>query len=235
LPARVSGAFCVCTGVGPQDGVTTGRGLWRAPARMAAVVVGLVLPMLPTAMAHATLPGGVDPPVPVPASGQPITIVVEPPSLYTVTVPTPPDNCAIDMSYDNTQANPAGSLYRGETACGSDVYAPGMSGTTTLTDIFGTVVSRGRGFGARGNGPFTSQGDYVVGTGSGVVTAGLSGTGPVPGMDYTINYTTSITLVWPQYWGPAPAGCTVSGQTMRCVASTTYSYLPGTQGGFRPS
>ncbi len=214
-----------------------GRGLWRTPVRVAAIIAGIVLPLLTCGLVLADLPGGIPAPPGLPASGQPITIVVEPPSLVTVAVPVDPEGCAVDLSYDNTQANPLGSVFRGQTACGSGVYQPTMGGHAVLTDIFGNQVASGSGAGGRGDGPITSQGDYTVnGSPTSVASSpGVSGTGAVPGMEYTITYTTSITLTWPQYWGPAAAGCSISGQTMTCTGQTTYSFIPGTQGGFTPS
>lgn len=203
---------------------------WRLPLRLAAIAAGVVLPLLATGTTEATLPG---PPLPIPASGQPITVVVEPPSVATLTVPVTADNCAVDMSYNNKQANPAGTIFRGQTACGSAVWSPGMSGSATLTDPFGNVVAVAQPYSGTGNGPFTAAGDFLVGSG-GVLAQALDGAGAVPGLDYMITYTSSITLASPQYWGPAPAGCTVSGQTMTCVATTRYDYIPGTAGGISP-
>jgi hypothetical protein len=168
------------------------------------------------------------PPVPIP---QPITVVVQPPSLTTLVVPIPPDGCAIDTSYDNTQISPPGSIFRGQTGCGSGIYQPGLSGQAVLKDIFGSVVAVGNGFSQVG-GIGTSQGIYLL---QGNVLGGVNGVGPLPGSQYTITYDTSITLTYPQYWGPPAAGCSVNGQTLHCVVTTTYSYIPGTQGGIRPS
>jgi hypothetical protein len=197
---------------------------------VAAVLIGCALPMLTVGLVHAGLPS----PPPIPGVTQPIHMLIEPPSVTTVSVPVDPDGCAVDTSYDNTQAAPPGSIYRGQTACGSGVYAPILVGQARLSDVFGNVVSTAPQFGARGNGPYTSQGDYLAVPTTGVPTT-ISGAGAVPGMDYTITFNTDITLVWPQYWGPAPDGCWITGQTMHCVATTTYTYLPGTQGGFVPA
>jgi hypothetical protein len=176
---------------------------------------------------------GLPSPPSLPQSGQPITIVVEPPSVVVATVPPPANSCIIAISYDNTQMHPYGTLFRGQTACGSRVYLPQMSGQAVLKDSFGNLVAEGSAFGPMtGSGPDTSQGDYVS-TGTGILSTGLSGAGPVPGLDYTITFTSSITLPL-QYWGPPMDGCSVSGQTLNCVNSTTYEYLPGTKGGFQP-
>jgi hypothetical protein len=205
---------------------------WRGPLRAAAIVVGATLPLFTLGMVHAD-PGL--PPLPdLPSSGgQPITIIVEPPSLWTAHVPVAPDGCAVDLSYDNTSANPAGTIFRGQTACGSEVYSPTITGQAQLSDIFGNVVADAPGYGARGNGPFTSQGAWWVTPAT--LPPSLNGSGPTPGLEYTNTYTTSMTITYPQYWGPAPGGCEVNGQTMRCTVQTSYFYIPGTQGGVTPS
>ncbi len=201
----------------------------RRLARFAAVLAGAAVPLLGAGAANAALPGL--PPLPnLPQPGQPITLMVAPPSTTTLAVPPPPTGCAIDTSYDNTGTNPPGSVFRGQSACGSGVFAPGLSGHAQLLDIFGDVVASGNGYGQTW-GVGTSRGLYAL---QGSLTSGVNSSGPVPGLDYTISYDTSITLVWPQYWGPAPAGCSVTGQTLHCVVTTTYSYIPGTQGGLTP-
>jgi len=201
----------------------------RRAARVAAVLAGVTLPLLSSGVARADLPG--PPPLPnVPQPGQPVTVVVQQPTFTTVAVPPPPGGCAIDTSYDNTPANPPGSIFRGQSACGSGIYAPVLHGSTTLTDILGDVVASGSGYGQVW-GVGTSQGEYVV---QGSATAGVTSTGPVPGLEYTIRYDTSITLTWPEFWGAAPGGCSVTGQTLHCVVNTTYTYIPGTQGGLTP-
>jgi hypothetical protein len=202
----------------------------RPLLRAAAVVVGATLPLLGSGVARADLPGGIPPPPGLPQSGQPITMVVQPPSVFTVAVPPPPTGCAIDASYDNTGTTPPGTVFRGQTGCGAGVYAPVLTGHAVLLDVFGNVVASGGGYGQVG-GVGTSQGRYAL---QGSLTSGLNGAGPVPGLDYTIRYDTSITLRAPQYWGPPAAGCSVSGQTLYCTVSTTYSYIPGTQGGLTP-
>jgi len=216
------------------------RGAWGAPLRLSAVIAGVVLPMLTIGVVHANLPGGLpDPPSPpiagLPQSGQPITFVVEPPSVAIVPIPVPPDGCALDMSYDNTQASPPGTVFRGQTACGGELYAPIIRGQTTLTDVFGNAVASGNTYAARGSGPFTSQGTYADSPGTNLTDPSTYGAGPVPGLDYTITYTTSVTLVWPQYWGPAPSGCSLAGQTMTCTGQATYNFIPGTKGGVTPA
>jgi hypothetical protein len=204
------------------------RGPRRISVRVAAVGVGVVLPLLSALVVGASLPG--PPPLPgLPQSGQPVTILIAPPSLVITTVPPPPDGCIIAISYDNTQTHPAGSIFRGQTACGNQVYMPMMSGQVVLKDTFGNVVAYGNVFGPMaGPGPDTSQGDYSMG-GSG----GTGGTGPVPGLDYTVKFSSSISLPL-QTWGPPAQGCAVEGQTLNCTTSTTYMYLPGTKGGWAP-
>src|SRR5258708_37462341 len=118
---------------------------WPAPLRRVAVVAGVVLPMFTVGMVHANLPGGLPDPPPLPIAGlpqpgQPITFVVEPPSLWITAVPVDPRGCALDMSYDNTQASPPGTVFRGQSACGSQVYAPIIRGHASLTDVFGNEV-----------------------------------------------------------------------------------------------
>src|SRR5260221_12822362 len=89
---------------------------WRGPLRAAATVIGAVLPLFTLGMVHAD-PGL--PPLPdLPQAGQPVTIIVEPPSLWTAHVPVPPTACAVDMSYDNTCATPSGTVFRDQTASG---------------------------------------------------------------------------------------------------------------------
>jgi hypothetical protein len=213
------------------------RAPWCAPLRFAAVVAGVVLPMFTIGMVHADPPGGLpNPPIAgLPQPGQPITLVVEPPSLWIVAVPVDPNGCAIDMSYDNTQATPPGTVFRGQTACGSQIYAPIIRGSATLTDVFGNVVATAPQFAGRGGGPYTSEGSYVVSP-TGISSPSTYGAGPVPGLDYTITYTTSITLVGGQYWAPPPSGCSLTGgQTMTCTAQITYDYIPGTKGGITPA
>jgi hypothetical protein len=215
------------------------RAPWQAPLRLAAVVAGVVMPMFTVGMVHANLPGGLpDPPNPpiagLPQPGQPITLIVAPPSLWISSVPVNPNGCAIDMSYDNTQASPPGTIFRGQSACGSQVYEPIIRGRASLIDVFGNEVADGPHFAARGDGPDTSQGSYLASTGGGIPAPSTYGAGPVPGLDYTISYTTSITLIWPQYWGEAPSGCSLTGQTVTCTAQTTYDYIPGTKGGITP-
>jgi hypothetical protein len=197
--------------------------------RAAAVLAGLVLPLLGAGVASADLPG--PPPLPnLPQPGQVITIAVQQPTFSTAQVPPPPAGCVLDTSYDNTGATPPGSVFRGQTECGSGVYAPVLRGQAVLLDILGTVVAAGNGYGQVW-GVGTSQGEYVV---RGSANDGVTSSGPVPGLDYTIRYDTSVTLTAPQFWGPAPGGCSVSGQTLHCVVTTTYSYIPGTQGGLTP-
>ena len=183
-------------------------------------------------IAHADVPvpNPTLPPLPgLPASGQPINILIAPPSVATAPLPPPPEGCTIYASYDNTGTNPPGSVFRGQTACGLGVFNPVLTGYATLQDIFGNTVAGGNGYGQVG-GVGTSQGDYVLQGGLG----GVGSTGPVPGLEYTISYDTSITLTWPQFWSSPSAGCSISGQTLVCHGSTTYSYIPGTQGGFTP-
>src|SRR5437899_690804 len=117
------------------------RGPWRGPLRVVAVAAGVLTSLLTAGLAHADLPGGIPDPVGLPGSGQPITIILEPPSVAVVSIPVAPDGCAIDMSYDNTQASPPGSIFRGQTACGSGVYSPIISGHAQLLDVFGQVVA----------------------------------------------------------------------------------------------
>jgi len=204
----------------------------RALVRAAAVLAGAALPLLGGGLAHAAVPPlPSTPPLPgLPASGQPIDVVIAPPSVATVPVPPPLTGCNVYTSYDNTGTNPPGSAFRGQSACGAGVYAPALSGLAVLQDVFGNVVAAGNGYGQVW-GVGTSAGDYAL---QGSLTSGLSSAGPVPGLDYTISYTTSITLTWPQFWGPPAAGCSVSGQTLTCHVTTTYSYIPGTQGGLTP-
>jgi len=201
----------------------------RRGALAAAMLAGAALPLLGAGTASADLPGL--PPLPnAPQPGQPVTVVVQEPTLAAATVPPPPAGCVVEASYDNTPATPPGSVFRGQSACGSGIYAPVLRGHATLTDMLGDVVASGNGYGQVW-GVGTSQGEYVL---QGSPTAGVTSTGPVPGLDYTITYDTSITLTAPEFWGPAPSGCSVTGQTLHCVASTTYSYIPGTQGGLTP-
>jgi hypothetical protein len=209
------------------------RGPWRISMRAAAVTVGIVVPLLSAAAVGANLPG--PPPLPgLPQSGQPVTILVEPPSLFIATVPPPPDGCVIAISYDNTQTHPAGTIFRGQTACGNQVFMPVMAGQALLKDTFSNVVAYGNEFGPMtGSGPDTSQGDYSMGGSGGVTNGGSGGSGPVPGLDYTVKFTSSITLPF-QTWGPPAQGCSVDGQTLECVTTTTYMYLPGTKGGWAP-
>ena len=210
------------------NGGTAGARLRRL-ARVAAVLTGLSLPLLGSGVVQAD-PGL--PPLPnLPQPGQPITLVIDPPSVTTVTVPPPPTGCVIDTSYDNTGTTPPGSVFRGQSACGSGVYAPVLRGQANLYDIFNDLVASGNGYGQVW-GVGTSQGEYAL---QGSPTSGLTSSGPIPGLDYTISYDTSITLVWPQFWGPTPAGCSVSGQTLHCVVTSTYSYVPGTKGGLTPN
>lgn len=198
-------------------------------ARAAAVVAGVTLPLLTAGVASADLPSL--PPLPnLPSPGQPITIVIQPPSLATLVVPPPPGGCVFDASYDNTGTAPPGTVFRGQSACGSGVYAPVISGHAELLDIFSDVVASGNGYGQVW-GVGTSQGEYAA---QGSLPDGITSSGPVPGLEYTISYDTSITLTAPQYWGAAPTGCSVAGQTLHCVVTTTYSYIPGTQGGLSP-
>lgn len=205
------------------------RSRLRPLARVAAALAGAALSLLTTGVARADLPNL--PPLPnLPSPGQPITVVIEPPSFATTTVPVAPGGCAVDTSYDNTGANPPGSVFRGQSVCGSGIYAPVLSGHAVLDDILGNQVASANGF-SQVWGVGTSQGDYAV---QGSPTSGFTSLGPVPGLQYTISYDTSITLTWPQYWGPAPGGCSVTGQTLHCVVTTTYTYIPGTQGGFVP-
>jgi hypothetical protein len=199
--------------------------------RAAAIVAGVVLPLVSALLVTASLPG-LPPLPPLPQTG-PVTILVEPPSAFVVDVPPPPTGCVIDISYDNSQMRPPSTLYRGQTACGNLVYAPVMSGHVTLSDAFGNVVSEGSWFGpVAGSGPDTASGRYSVQKGG--IGASLQAQGPVPGLDYTITFTSSITLVAPQSWGPPANGCYVSDQTLRCTNTTTYSYIPGTKGGISP-
>lgn len=206
------------------------RGVWVGPARVAAALVGCALPMLTIGLVHAGLPS----PPPIPGVTQPVHLLFVPPSLTTVAVPVDPNGCDMDVSFDNTQAAPPGTIYRGETACGNGIFAPILDGHATLSDTMGNVVSTAPEFSERGQGPYTSQGDYLA-----VSTDGLPSTlpsaGAVPGMDYTITYYADLTLVYPQTWGATPDGCTLGGQTAHCVVSATYTYLPGTQGGFVPA
>jgi hypothetical protein len=207
---------------------------WRAPLRALAIAAGVALPLLSAGIVQATLPGL--PPFPsLPGNGQPVTVLVAPPSRVILTVPPQATECVVDMSYDNTGTDPMQSLFRGQTACGHGVYAPVMSGQVSLTDTLGNVVASGNAFGpVSGQGPDTSQGVYAS-DGSGIVD-GVSGTGPVPGLDYTITFKSAITLTWPQYWqGPAGTGCSIAGQTLACSNTMTYSYIPGTKGGLKPS
>ena len=160
-----------------------------------------------------------------PFGSQPITIVIGPPSLYTQTEPPPNGGCYMYQSYDNGLSTPLGSVFRGQDACGPWVLSPTMTGRTWLEDILGNTVAVGQPFGPQsGPGPDTTQGDYVVAVPN----------GPIPGMDYTMFFDTSISLQWPQYWGSTPDGCRVSGQTLHCTLAATYSYVPGTQGGVVP-
>jgi hypothetical protein len=228
--------------------MSTGR--LRPVALLAAVLAGAALPLLSAGAVHA------DPPVPVPVppipsvpvppvpslpvplpplpplSGQPITLVVQPPSLAAVSVPVAPTSCQMDISYDN-RSIPTGILFRGQDACGSGIYAPTMSGQVTLTDVFHTVLATGNPFSAVGTGPFTSQGFFAVS--GNLLGAGINAVGPVPGLTYNITLDTSITLVWPQTWDYAPDGCSLNGQTLHCIGTMTFEYMPGTQGGVTPS
>lgn len=202
----------------------------RRAARVAAVLAGMTLPLLGAGVASADLPG--PPPLPnLPQPGQPVTLVIPPPSLATASVPPPFAGCVFETSYDNTSADPPGSVFRGQSACGSGIYAPVLRGHATLIDMLGDVVASGNGYGQVW-GVGTSQGEYVV---QASPNDGVTSTGPVPGLDYTISYDTSITLTAPEFWGAAPAGCWVSGQTIHCVITRTYNYIPGTQGGLTPN
>jgi hypothetical protein len=195
------------------------------------VVVGAILPLIGGGVARADLPPVPTPPG-LPQSGQPITFLVPHPSVIAFTVPPSPDGCVVDTNFDNTGATPPGTVFRGQSACGPQVYAPVLSGQAVLIDPFGTVVATGNSFGQT-SGIGTSQGQYLLQPGPGL--PGLSGGGPVPGLNYTISYDTSITLTAPQTWGPSTQdGCSVSGQTLHCVVVTPYSYIPGTKGGLTP-
>ena len=211
------------------------RGPLRISVRAVAVSVGVALPLLSAAVsAGASLPG--PPPLPgLPQSGQPVTILVEPPSVVIATVPPPPDGCVIAISYDNTQTHPPGTIFRGQTACGGQVYMPVMAGQAILKDGLGNVVAYGNEFGpVTGSGPDTSQGDYNMGSTGGIANGvHAGGTGPLPGMAYTVTFTSSISLPL-QTWGPPATGCSVDDQTLNCVTTTTYVYLPGTKGGWAP-
>jgi hypothetical protein len=222
----------------------TGR--LRPVALLAAVLAGAAVPLLSAGTAHA------DPPVPVPPlpsvplpplpqppplppvpglSGQPITLVIQPPTLTPASAPVAPVSCQMDVSYDNRSAT--GILFRGQDACGSAIYAPTMSGQATLTDVFHTVLASGNPFNAVGIGPFTSQGFYAPS--ANVVGTGVNAVGPVPGLTYNITLDTSITLVYPQTWAYVPDGCNLNGQTLHCTTTQTFQYVPGTQGGVVPS
>ena len=207
----------------------------RLRSRLAAVLAGAAAALLTGGVARADIPPlpGV-PDVPNPS----ITWVIGNVGLSAATVPPPQNGCVIFSNYDNTQAAPPGTLFRGQSACGSGVYAPQLTGQTRLVDIFSQVVSTGSSY-AQTGGIGTSQGNYLVQpAGPLPTTAGpvpLPGGGPVPGLSYTIIYTATITLTYPQTWtGPQATGCSANGQTLNCVTSTTYDYIPGTQGGLTP-
>jgi hypothetical protein len=195
------------------------------------VVVGATLPLIGGAVASADLP-----PLPTPSglpqSGQPITFLVPHPSVIAFTLPPGPSSCLVYTNFDNTGATPPGTVFRGQSACGAQIAAPVLTGQAVLIDPFGNVVAAGNSYGQTW-GVGTSRGRYLLQPGQ--VPPGLSGGGPVPGLNYTISYDTSITLTAPQTWGPSTQdGCSVSGQTLHCVVTTPYSYIPGTQGGFSP-
>ena len=210
------------------------KGPWGATLRVAAAIAGVALPMTAIAIARADLPS---PPIGgLPQGGQPITFWIETPGTGTTSAPVAANGCVMDMSYDNTQTLPPGTIFRGQTECGSAFYQPVISGHASLSDIFGNVVANAPGYGGRGNGPFTSQGSYDVNPSPSVVTSPSTyGAGPVPGMEYTITYTTTVVLYPGQYWGAASPGCSVGGQAMTCTASITYLYVPGTSGGITPA
>jgi len=200
----------------------------RLRPRLAAVLAGAAASLLFGGVAQADVP-----PLPgLPSTNQPITLVISAPSVATLTGPPAPTGCVIDSSFDNTHSAPLSSVFRGQSACGSGVYAPQLTGQTSLVDIFSEVVATGNSY-AQTWGVGTSQGDYAVQP-TGQLPSTVTGGGPVPGLSYTIEYATSITLTWPQYWGPPAAGCSVNGQTLNCTIATTYNYIPGTQGGLTP-
>jgi hypothetical protein len=210
--------------------MSTGR--LRPVALLAAVLAAAAVPLLSAGTAHAGPAVPLPPPPPLPpVGGQPITLIIEPPTLTPVSIPVSPTSCQMDISYDNRSAT--GILFRGQDACGSAIYAPTMSGQVTLTDVFHTLLASGNPFSGVGTGPFTSQGLFA-GTGN-VMGAGINAAGPVPGLTYNITLDTSITLVAPQTWAYAPNGCSLNGQTLHCITTMSFQYVPGTQGGVTPS
>lgn len=212
--------------------------LRRIPLRLAAIAAGIGLPLLTAGTVDANLPSANLPPIPAlpsvpggPQEGQPITLLVAP-GLGVAPLPPPASGCFVYISFDNTQAREI--IFRGQVACGSGVYGPTMTGHAVLKDTFSNVVASAAPFGPSwGDGPDTSQGSWS-GTGSGVLADGLDSTGPVPGLDYTVAFDSSVTISWPQHWGPAATGCSVNGQTLVCHNTTTFTYVPGTKGGEQP-
>jgi hypothetical protein len=200
------------------------RRAWRLSARIAALAGGAAMALLSGGVAHADLPPL---PITLPSIGTPIVL----PTTGSIVVPPAPTGCVTETSFDNTGISPVGTVFRGQSTCGSGVYQPAISGQAVLTDIFGNVVAVGNGYSQTG-GLGTSQGQYTLQV---AVPSSLSSAGPVPGLDYTISYDTSITLTAPQTWGGPPgAGCSINGQTLHCVITTTYVYVPGTTGGITP-
>jgi len=206
----------------------------RPLVRLAAVLAAVTVPLLSTGVARADLPAPSPPPLPSPSLPpvpdlQPITVIIVPPSLAPFSVAVPPGNCLFLGSYDNSQLSPAGSIFRGQTTCGSGVYQPAISGQAVLKDALGNVVAVAPAFSQIG-GVGTSQGFL----GSSVLATG-STSGVIPGLRYTIEYDTSVTLSSLQTWGAPGTGCTISGQTEHCLVSTPFDYIPGTKGGVTPA
>jgi hypothetical protein len=213
----------------------------RSLVRLVAVLSAIAAPLLSTGPASAgpsvpspSLPS--PPPLPspslppwLPQPGGPITVIIVPPSLATFSVQVPSGNCLFVGSYDNTGTSPPGSIFRGQTTCGSGVYQPTLSGQAVLKDVFGNVVAVAPAFSQTG-GLGTSQGflGSIL-----VATGGTSGV--VPGLRYTVEYDSSVTLNPAQTWGAPGPGCTISGQTERCLVSTPFDYIPGTKGGVTPA
>jgi hypothetical protein len=172
---------------------------------------------------------GADPPLPNLPPLPTVEVVIPTPSLayYKVIVPT--GTCFFLASYDNTGINPPGSVFRGQTACGSGVYQPAIAGQAVLKDTFGNVVAVA---------PAVSQ-IGGVGTSEGflgstlVASAGTSGV--IPGLEYTVEFDTSVTLSSLQNWGAPAEGCTINGKTQRCVVTAPFLYIPGTKGGITPA
>lgn len=196
----------------------------RLRLRLAAVTVGAVLPLLGSGVARADLP-----PIPTPPT---INLVPSTPTTGAIISPPPAAGCDWDLSFDNSTANPPTTVFRGQSACGAQVVSPVFSGQAVLIDVFTNVIATAPAFSQTG-GVGTSESQLVLQPGT--LVSAPTGSGPIPGLNYTIRYDASITLTAPQHWDAPMAGCTVNGQTQHCVLEITYTYFPATAGGVKPA